>query len=214
MHSIQRLYTHTINVYRPSSTILDGVTTVYTHVLGTTYAQPILLELTIPSGTGTFVVTGQLNGLTNTSTVVFSSGSTILKKQTDKTFDTIISIAGTTGTAPSVTIKGMNKSGQPLLVDSPVYTNLRCRIDNVGFGNPAVMKAGVLTSDSMLCFVGGTEAAEGTIHVDDKIVEVSTFDNTGTGRVSTKTYLVKNIDGYYNRSNFIYSELTLAKAEQ
>lgn len=210
---IERLYTHIVNVYRPTSSVLDGVTTLYTHAVNQTYTQPILLEFVIPSGSASFTVTGQLNGLTTTSTVVFSTGGTILKKQTDKLFDNVISIVGTTGTASSVTVKTINKSGQPFFTDEAIYTGLRCRIDNVGYGNPATLQVGVRRPDSLLCFVGSDQAAEGTIKVDDKITQTGLLDETQSGRVATYDFQVKNIDSYYNRYNYIYSELTLAKID-
>jgi hypothetical protein len=214
MVNIERLFTHTVNVYRSSSVLLDGVTTLYSHSLAVTYAQPILLELTIPSGHASFTVTGHLNGLTTTATVVFSSGGSILKKQTDKSFDSISSIVGTTGTAASMTAKTINKSGQPYFTDSMVYANVACRMDPIGtsggYGHPIMSPAWVVRPDNIFCYIGVTE---GTILIDDKVIQTSTTDQSGLGRASTITYNVVNINSYYNRYDYLYTELVLAKAD-
>ena len=211
MGFINRLDTHTITVSRNSSTLLDAVPVVATNTLTNTFNIPIVVEFTIPSGTATFVVTGTLGGLTTSSTVVFSSGGTILKKSTDKSFDTLSSIVGTTGTAASMIAKTLGKTGQPIFRDSAVYTGIRCRIDNIGKGSAALLKGVAITPDTLCCYVGADYATEYSILVDDKVVEASTLDQSGRGAVSPHTYVVKNVDNYYNRSNFIYQELTLAK---
>ena len=208
---IERLYTHTINVYRPTSLILDGATTVYNHTIGTTYNQAVLLELEIPDGDGTFVVTGTLNGLTSTSTVIFSNGGTVYKKPTDKSWTHIVSVEGTTGTATSFNAKTIGKSGQAVTTDVSIYTTLYCRMDNVMRGAPDIYKAGIVKPDSMLCFVSGNDVPEGSIRVDDKVIEGWTLDVTQLGTASTKTYIVKDVNSYYNRYNYIYTELILAK---
>ncbi len=214
---IGRLYTHTINVYRKTSTILDGVTTVFLHDVDTNYEQPAVLQLEIESGDAQFTVTGLVNGLTTTSTVVFSPGGTIYKKQTDKAFNTVLSIQGTTGTAETFTARTMNKTGQPLLTEQLVFDTVYCRMDtagrNVSVNDPRMVPAAVLRPDEFYCFVSGEEIYEGSIKVDDIIVEGWTLDETGLGTVSTRRYTVKNVNTYYGRSNYRYMELILGKID-
>lgn len=210
---IERLYTHTISVYRNSPTLLDGVTTLYTHLIDTTYPQSVVIELSIPSGHASFDVVGLVSGVTTTSTVLFSSGGTVLKKQTDKSFDRVISITGTTGSAASVTAKTFGKTGQPITTETTVYSGLSCRIDNVGSGNPRVVNPLVLRPDNMLCFLSGANVVENSIRVDDIVVESGTLDETGNGSASSKRFIVKNINSYYDRTSYKYTELELAKLD-
>ena len=210
---IGRLNTHTINVYRRSSVILDGVTTLYTHALGTTYSQNATVELTIPSGHASFTVTGLLNGLTTSSSVVFLDGGTVLTRVTDKSFNYLISIVGTTGTASTFTAKAVGKSGQPITTDSLVYTGINCRMDNVGSGNPRVVNPLVTRPDEVLCFIAGDVATEYSIKEDDIVVEQTTLDQTGFGAVSPKRFIVKNVNSYYRQVNYGYTELILAKLD-
>jgi hypothetical protein len=210
---IGRLYTHTINVYRPTSTILDGVTVLMSHSIGVTYTQGAVVEISIPDSDATFTVTGLVNGLTTSSSVVFSSGGTTFKKITDTAFNRLISITGTTGTAETFSARVIGKSGQGIMHDELIYDTLYCRMDNVGGGTPFSSKAVSLNPDEVFCFVSGENVYEHSIKSGDIVIEGWTLDETGLGTVSTKRYVVKNVNSFYGRSSYRYTELVLAKID-
>lgn len=211
MGLINRLDTHTISVFRNTSTLLTGVSAVSTNPNTTSFDSETVIQFEISSGTfGTYDVTGLIDGVTTTSTVTFPSGTSILKRVTEKAFDSLLSIDGITGTS-SALVRTVTKTGTPLYRDSTVYSNIRARIDNVGPGSSVLVKGVTITPNTMICFIGADHAVEGGIEMEDKVVQQTTLDQSGTGAVSTDTYTVKDVNSYYNRHNFVYQELTLVK---
>ncbi len=197
--AIEDYFHNTVNVTRNTEVMFSAKDTPFNQSVGTTYSdQDVVVELSLSTAeTASFVVTGTLNGVTVTSTISFTP-STSTVSLSSQHFDYISGISSTAGTSATVTSKSMSRLGQPIFSESSLFTGLSVRLDNVRPGSLDLEDQGTIFSDKVICF---TVSEESGILAGDFVTNTS----------NSQKYSVDDVNSYYNKDTYVYSELLLLK---